>query len=172
MIFVGIGANLPSPVHGPPLVTCSAAIGALGARGVTVIRRSRWYSSAPVPPSEQPYFVNGVVQVETRLSAEALLRCLHDIERVFGRHRGERNDARVLDLDLLAYGSLTTGSGAAVEVPHPRMHERVFVLQPLAELVPWWRHPRLGQSITELLTAVPPGQRVTAIEASPACERG
>ena len=171
MIFVGIGANLPSPVHGPPLVTCSAAIGALGARGVTVIRRSPWYSSAPVPPSEQPHFVNGVLQVQTMLSAEALLRALHDVERVFGRCRGERNEARFLDLDLLAYGSLTTEPGAAVEVPHPRMHERVFVLRPLADLAPGWRHPRLGRSTTELLAAVPPGQIVTEIETSPAFER-
>ena len=171
MIFVGIGANLPSPAHGPPLATCSAAIGALGARGVTVIRRSRWYSSAPVPPSDQPDYVNGVLQVETELSAQALLGALHDVERVFGRCRGERNDPRILDLDLLAYGRLTTPPGATLEVPHPRMHERVFVLRPLADLAPWWRHPRLGRSAIELLAAVPAGQRATAIETLPASGR-
>lgn len=170
MILIGIGANLPSSAYGPPLVTCSAAVDALDARGVTVSRRSRWYSSAPVPPSEQPYYVNGVLEVDTRLSAEALLQALHDVERVFGRCRGERNGARVLDLDLLAYGSLTTDSGAAVEVPHPRMHERVFVLRPLADLAPQWRHPRFGRSITELLAAVPPGQVVEVIEAAQAFE--
>jgi 2-amino-4-hydroxy-6-hydroxymethyldihydropteridine diphosphokinase len=172
VIFVGIGANLPSPSHGRPLVTCRAAIGALEARAIMVRRRSRWYASAPVPPSDQPAYVNGVLQVDTKLSAEALLQALHDVERMFGRRRGERNSARILDLDLLAYGSLTTASGAAVEVPHPRMHERVFVLQPLSDLAPWWRHPRLGRSAAELLAAVPPGQVVEAIEAEPAFERG
>jgi 2-amino-4-hydroxy-6-hydroxymethyldihydropteridine diphosphokinase len=172
VILVGIGANLPSPVHGLPLVTCNAAIGVLDARGIRVSRRSRWYSSAPVPLSDQPHYVNGVIEVETTSSPEALLRGLHGVEEVFGRRRGQRNDARILDLDLLAYGSLTTAPGAAVEVPHPRMHERVFVLRPLADLAPWWRHPRLGFSITELLAAVPPGQIVEAIETAPTFKRG
>lgn len=172
MIFVGIGANLPSLSHGSPLATCSAALGVLDARGVIVTRRSRWYVSTPVPPADQPDYINGVLQVDTRVSPEALLRVLHDVERAFGRCRGERNAVRTLDLDLLAYGNVTMASGAAVEVPHPRMHERAFVLRPLADLAPFWRHPRLGLTTMEMLAAVPPGQVALPIEDGPAHERG
>lgn len=151
MIFVGIGANLPSATHGLPLATCRAAIGVLDSRDVIVIRRSRWYITAPVPPSKQPDYINGVLQVDTELSPEALLRVLHDVERAFGRCRGKRNADRTLDLDLLAYGSMTRDSGAAVELPHPRMHERAFVLEPLAEIAPDWLVPGLGRTVGELL---------------------
>jgi 2-amino-4-hydroxy-6-hydroxymethyldihydropteridine diphosphokinase len=113
-----------------------------------------------------------VLQVDTILSPEALLRVLHDVERAFGRCRGKRNAVRTLDLDLLAYGSVTTHSSAAVEVPHPRMHERAFVLRPLADLAPRWRHPRLGLTTIEMLAAVPPGQVAEPIEDEPSLERG
>ena len=172
MIFIGIGANLPSLSHGSPLATCSAALGVLDARGVIVIGRSRWYVSAPVPPSDQPDYINGVLQVDTRMSPEALLRVLHDVERAFGRCRGKRNAVRTLDLDLLAYGNVMKNSGAGVEVPHPSMHERVFVLRPLADLAPFWRHPRLGLTTMEMLAAVPPGPVALPIEDEPAHERG
>lgn len=166
MILVGIGANLPSPAHGSPLATCTAAVDVLDARGIIVRRRSRWYSSAPVPASDQPNFINGVLQVETPMPPEALLRVLHDIERAFGRRRGTRNAARVLDLDLLAYHNLTSAPGAALEIPHPRMHERLFVLQPLADLAPGWLHPRLRRSAAELLAAIAPGQIVQPLESA------
>ena len=172
VIFIGIGANLPSLRHGSPLATCRAAIRVLDARGVIVTRRSRWYVSAPVPPSDQPDYINGVLQVDTGLSPETLLRVLHDVEHVFGRCRGERNAERTLDLDLLAYGNVTRDSSAAVEVPHPRMHERAFVLRPLAELAPWWRHPRLGLTTLEMLASVPPDQVAEPIEDEPSQERG
>lgn len=172
MIFVGIGGNLPSPSHGSLLATCTAALRFLDARGVIVIRRSRWYTSAPVPPSDQPDYINGVLQVDTTASPEALLRVLHDVERGFGRCRGKRNAVRTLDLDLLAYGSVTKDSSAALEVPHPRMHERAFVLRPLADLAPFWRHPRLGLTTMQMLAAIPPGQIAEPIEDEPVLERG
>jgi 2-amino-4-hydroxy-6-hydroxymethyldihydropteridine diphosphokinase len=106
------------------------------------------------------------------MSPETLLRVLHDVERVFGRCRGERNAERTLDLDLLAYGNVTRDSSAAVEVPHPRMHERAFVLRPLAELAPRWRHPRLGVTTLEMLASVPPEQVAEPIEDEPSQERG
>ncbi len=171
MIFVGIGANLPSPLHGRPLATCTAAIDALDASEIIVRRRSRWYASAPVPASDQPDFINGVLQVETAMPPESLLQALHDVERLFGRRRGERNSARVLDLDLLAYAEVTTAPGSAPEVPHPRMHERLFVMRPLVDLAPRWRHPRLGRSAAELLAAIAPGQIAEPLEAAPVVER-
>jgi 2-amino-4-hydroxy-6-hydroxymethyldihydropteridine diphosphokinase len=125
-----------------------------------------------VPPSDQPDYINGVLQVDTRMPPDVLLRVLHGVEGAFGRCRGERNAVRTLDLDLLAYGSVTKDSSAAVEIPHPRMHERAFVLRPLADLAPSWRHPRLGLTTMEMLAAVPPGQIALPIEDEPALERG
>ncbi len=155
MILVGIGANLPSPRFGPPRATCEAAVEAMAAAGLTVIRRSRWYRSAPVPPSDQPWFVNGVVAVESSLGPEDLLALLHRIESDFGRRRAEPDAPRVLDLDLLAYGDQVSAPGARVHLPHPRLHQRAFVLRPLLDVAPDWRHPALGRTAAELAAELP-----------------
>jgi len=81
------------------------------------------------------------------------------VERRFGRVRRDRNEPRVLDLDLLDYDGLVQRSGAAV-LPHPRLHERAFVLLPLRDVAPQWRHPVLGRTVDELVAALPPGQQV------------
>ena len=155
MIFIGIGANLPSPECGEPVDTCRASLDRLEAEGVAVVRRSRWYRSQPVPASDQPWFVNGVAELATSLAPEPLFEVMRRIEERFGRVRtGVANEARVLDLDLLAHGATVTGPNAAVQVPHPRLHERAFVLRPLVELAPEWRHPALGRTAAELLAAV------------------
>jgi len=159
MIFIGIGANLPSERFGNPLETCEAALKALDGAGVRVLRRARWYKSAPVPLSDQPWFINGIAEIETELTSTEVLARLHAIEAGFGRVRGVRNAARVLDLDLIAYGDeVADGAGGGGTVPHPRMAERAFVLLPLAELAPGWRHPATGTGIAELVAALPPGQ--------------
>lgn len=170
--FVAIGANLWSRRHGPPLAGCRAAVRALADAGVTVCCCSRWYRSRPVPPSHQPPYINGVVRVATSLSPAHLLRLLHDIEATFERRRGGRNAARTLDLDLLAYGRLClTGQGGVV-VPHPRLHRRAFVLRPLHDVAPGWRHPRLGTPLAALLRALPPDQAAEPIAQSGlACQR-
>jgi 2-amino-4-hydroxy-6-hydroxymethyldihydropteridine diphosphokinase len=154
MIFIGIGANLPSPA-GPPRATAEAALEALAAAGIAVRRRSRWYESAPVPPADQPWYVNGVVEVATGLEPAALLAVLHRIEARFGRTRTVANAARPLDLDLLAYDDRILDGEDGVIIPHPRLHQRAFVLLPLAELAPDWRHPRTGRSISALIAALP-----------------
>jgi 2-amino-4-hydroxy-6-hydroxymethyldihydropteridine diphosphokinase len=164
-VFIGLGGNLPSETLGPPPAVMAAALRALPAAGIIVRRRSRWYRSAPVPASDQPPYINGVLEVETRMDAAALLEALQGVEADFGRVRGAPNEARVLDLDLLAFGrSVVRKPG--LTVPHPRMHLRAFVLKPLAELAPEWRHPRLGLTTAQLLAALPPGQWAEPLDES------
>lgn len=144
MVIVGLGANLDHPRFGSPRNSCEAALAALEREGISILRRSRWYESAPVPPSGQPWFVNGVALLETEFEPGRLLSVLHGVETEFGRVRRERNEARVLDLDLLAYGDLVSGPGESPILPHPRLIERAFVILPLAEVAPDWRHPVSG----------------------------
>lgn len=161
MILVGIGSNLAAPRFASPMNTAAAALAELPAIGVAVVRRSRWYLSEPVPPSGQPWYVNAVIAVETRLAAASLLDRVLELEARFGRRRGMRDAARTLDLDLLDYDGLQCESERLV-LPHPRLHERRFVLAPLAEIAPQWRHPRLGSTAAELLARLSPGQAVRA----------
>lgn len=161
MILVGIGSNLAAPRLASPMDTAAAALAELPAIGVAVVRRSRWYLSEPVPPSGQPWYVNAVIAVETRLAAASLLDRVLELEARFGRRRGVRDAARTLDLDLLDYDGLQCESERLV-LPHPRLHERRFVLGPLAEIAPQWRHPRLGLTAAELLARLSPGQAVRA----------
>jgi 2-amino-4-hydroxy-6-hydroxymethyldihydropteridine diphosphokinase len=163
MILIGLGANLPSARHGEPRATLEAALEALNAEGVTTLARSRWYRTAPVPRSDQPWFVNAVAAVATRRGPAALLALLHDIEARFGRRRGQCNEARPIDLDLLAYGDVVMDEGGLV-LPHPRLHERAFVLLPLAEVAPGWRHPRLGRTVEELIAKLPADQTAAPID--------
>jgi len=150
-ILIGLGANLPSTV-GPPKVTLEAALARFPDHGLRLIACSSWYQTTPVPASDQPNFVNGVAQVASRLRPSDLLAALLEIERSFGRERSVANAARCLDLDLLAYGSETLSSDVLV-VPHPRMTDRLFVMAPLAELMPGWRHPMSGARADALLEA-------------------
>jgi 2-amino-4-hydroxy-6-hydroxymethyldihydropteridine diphosphokinase len=170
MIFLGLGGNMPSEGFGPPRATLEAALVALKRDGVQICRRSRWYRSQPLPDDGQPWYVNGVAEIETTLPPGELLAHLLEIERWFGRERRKRWAPRAIDLDLLAYHQLSnwnSGAAPAPVLPHPRLHERAFVLVPLAELAPGWRHPVLGRTVEEMLTALPPGQFVAALEPPP-----
>jgi 2-amino-4-hydroxy-6-hydroxymethyldihydropteridine diphosphokinase len=158
-ILVAIGANLPSPQFGSPRSTCEEALQELSRRGLGILRRSRWFETAPIPVSDQPWYVNGIAVVETDRSPEALLALLHEVERQFGRERRDLNAARILDLDLVAYGDLVRTDPPPI-LPHPRMHERAFVLLPLADVAPDWRHPADGRTLSELLRAMPPDQLI------------
>jgi 2-amino-4-hydroxy-6-hydroxymethyldihydropteridine diphosphokinase len=159
LILIGIGANLPSPRHGEPRQTCEAALDAMAGAGIGIAARSRWYRSAPVPKSSQPWYVNGVVAADTALAPAPLMMRLREIETDFGRTRGKANEARILDLDILAYGGMvSSGSGGGVVLPHPRLHERAFVLLPMRELAPDWLHPETGRTIDDLIAALPQDQ--------------
>ncbi|MDF1737482.1 MAG: 2-amino-4-hydroxy-6-hydroxymethyldihydropteridine diphosphokinase [Minwuia sp.] len=156
MILIGLGGNLPHPDYGPPENTLEAALERLSARGVHVAARSRWYVTPPFPPSisPQPWYVNGVARLETAEEPERLLQILHEIEWSFGRVRQERWAPRWIDLDLLAHGTRVlgaTGIHGVPQLPHPRMADRAFVLLPLQEVAPYWRHPVSGQTAAEML---------------------
>lgn len=155
MILIGLGANLPS-VNGPPRRTLEIALTRLEANGVHVVACSQWYETAPVPISDQPWYVNAVARVETRLDPAALLACLHDIERSFGRIRTVVNAPRAIDLDLLAYDDrIQTGPP---QLPHPRLNDRAFVLFPLRDVAPDWIDPKTGVSLATLIAGLPADQ--------------
>jgi 2-amino-4-hydroxy-6-hydroxymethyldihydropteridine diphosphokinase len=162
-ILIALGANLPSPRFGPPRATLEAALAAIEAAGVRVLKRSSWWGSEPVPASDQPWYVNGVASVATRLEPGALLALLHRIEAEFGRVRGARNEARLLDLDLLAYGDRRLEGDEPPLLPHPRLADRAFVLLPLAEVAPDWRHPVTGEPLRQLIARLPSGQKIRRI---------
>jgi 2-amino-4-hydroxy-6-hydroxymethyldihydropteridine diphosphokinase len=150
VILIGIGGNLTSAQFGPPRQTLAAALAALETEDVRIIARSAWYRTEPIPPSDQPWFNNAVASLATALPAPDLLAVMQRVETRFGRVRGERNAARVLDLDLLDYRGRVIETAALV-LPHPRLHKRRFVLMPLAEIAPAWRHPLLGLTAEQLL---------------------
>ena len=129
--YIALGANL-----GDPATTVRAAFGALANLPESrVLHCSSLYRTAPVGLADQPEFINAVAKLETTLAPEALLDALHEIEQRFGRVRAERNGPRTLDLDLLLYDDQFIDL-PRLTLPHPRLHLRAFVLQPLAEIAP------------------------------------
>ena len=151
-VFLALGSNL-----GDRQRFLDAAVRRLRAvPGLSIRRVSPYYETAPVGgPAESGSYLNAVAEADTSLTPEQLLQILLDIERQSGRMRGELNAPRTLDLDLLLYDDLVRHSPDPV-VPHPRLHERRFVLQPLADLAPGLVHPTIKRSIRELLAGLPP----------------
>lgn len=152
---MGIGANLPGPDGVLPIATCRAAVAALDALpGLRLRGLSRWYRTAPLPPSGQPDYVNAVAHLSGEVEPVALLAALQGLEARAGRVRGVPNAARTLDLDIIAMGTLVRQAPDPI-LPHARAHERRFVLMPLADVAPGWVHPVLGATVEALIAALP-----------------
>ena len=158
MILVALGGNLPSS-HGAPRQTCETALKVMETHGLVVAAISRWYCTAPVPRSDDPWFLNGVARIETTLTPREVLEKLLEIELLFGRRRSKANAPRTLDLDLLAYDDVIVRETDLV-VPHPRLTERAFVLLPLADVAPDWRHPVTGDNVRTLISRLPEDQQI------------
>jgi len=148
--YIALGSNLPSPA-GSPRETLDAATLRLAELG-TLVAKSSWYSTEPVGYADQPTFLNGAAAIKTSLDPHSLLEHLLEIERAFGRDRshGIPNGPRTLDLDILLYGDYILGT-QTLQLPHPRMAERSFVLLPLTEIAPDLVHPRFQKSMSQLL---------------------
>lgn len=179
--LIALGGNLPTHRDSPKDILVKAASEIAGELGRNS-RLSRPYATPCFPPGSGPDFVNAAMRIETELTADDLLDALHRIEAKAGRARRARWAARTLDLDLLAYGdqvrpdraTFAAWAGLDAEaqqarapsfllLPHPRMHERAFVLVPLADVAPDWQHPVFGKSVRTLLDALPARDRAAIV---------
>ncbi len=186
--LIALGANLPRDGRTPEAAV-TAAIAALAARSGRPVRASRLYRTPAFPPGSGPNFVNAAVALDWSDTPEALLALLHDVEAAFGRTRTARWEARLMDLDLIALGARVLPDAAtqarwaalppkraAVEtpgeliLPHPRLAERSFVLVPLAEIAPDWRHPVTGRDVRQMLADRPAEERAEIRPILAGCE--
>jgi 2-amino-4-hydroxy-6-hydroxymethyldihydropteridine diphosphokinase len=144
LVYLGIGSNL-----GQREENCLKAIELLGKKGIIIIKRSSLYRTEPWGVREQPDFINMVVEAETELSPDDLLRVIKEIEREMGRVETFRWGPRIIDIDILLYNDMVY-EGPELRIPHPLMHEREFVLIPLCEIAPEKIHPVLKRTMNEL----------------------
>ncbi len=160
-VVLALGGNLAGDY--PSLeALLEAALSAFPRAGLRVVRRSGWWRSAAWPDPTEPAYLNGVVLVETSLSPRETLDAARAIEADFGRVRTRPNAPRTLDVDLVAYGRQVIAE-PGLALPHPRAHERRFVMGPLAEIAPDWVHPGLDQTAAELAAAATVGEDAAPI---------
>ncbi len=159
---IAIGGNLD--LQGAPVqAVLDAALARFPGEGLEVLRRSHWWRSKAWPDPTQPPYLNGVVLVRTSLSARGILQALLRIEASLGRRRGEPNAPRTLDLDLIARGRDVIDEPDLI-LPHPRAADRRFVMGPLSEIAPEWRHPLLGETARALLAQATVGDDAQPID--------
>ncbi|MGH9793813.1 MAG: 2-amino-4-hydroxy-6-hydroxymethyldihydropteridine diphosphokinase [Candidatus Acidiferrales bacterium] len=147
--YLSLGSNV-----GERAEQIARAIAALGEAGVRVVRQSSLYRTEPVDFEVQSWFLNCVVEAETGLMPRQLLRAVRQVEQQLGRRKLVRRGPRAIDVDILLYGASRI-TAPDLEIPHPRMAERRFVLAPLAEIAPSLRHPALKKTVAELLAECP-----------------
>jgi len=154
-VVIALGANLKGEYPSIQALL-EAALEAFGPQGLTILRRSSWWRSAAWPDPTAPAYLNGVAVVETALGPRQTLAALERIEAAFGRERSVPNAPRTLDLDLVAHGRSLSQDPRLV-LPHPRAADRRFVMGPLAEIAPGWRHPVSGRTAEDLARAATVG---------------
>jgi 2-amino-4-hydroxy-6-hydroxymethyldihydropteridine diphosphokinase len=155
-IIIGIGANLPGPDNSTPIETCRAAVACIREiPGLSFVALSPWYRTISIPRADQPDYCNGVIRLQGDIDPVTLLETLHEIEQRFGRERHVINAARSLDLDIIDVNEMIRDAPDPV-LPHPRAHLRAFVLRPILDVAPAWRHPVLQQNVTTLLSELAP----------------
>ena len=153
---VALGSNLPG-AQGSPVDLLEAALSLLSEAGLPVLRRSSWWMSSAWPDPSRNEYRNGVAIVEATMAPDAAIRRLLEIEVRLGRRRGSPNADRTVDLDLIDHTGCVMATADLV-LPHPRAHERCFVMGPLAEIAPDWRHPTLGLKASDLAAQAPVGR--------------
>lgn len=147
-VVIALGSNLAGDFSSSEALL-DAALAHMDQAGLPVLHRSRWWRSAAWPDPSAPEYRNGVAIVEAPSEPSSVLRTLFSIEAEFNRQRQGRNAPRTLDLDLVAHGRLVTCAEDLI-LPHPRAHTRLFVMGPLAEIAPDWRHPVSGETAQDL----------------------
>lgn len=158
MILIGLGANLESK-FGQPESTISHVMDVFPEYGISVLSKSSIWKTAPMPMSDQPWYKNAVCSVHTEYNPHELLKAINQIEKDFGRVRSIQDAPRVIDLDILCYNDLHIVEGN-LEIPHPRMCERAFVLYPLIEIQPNWKHPITNLPIDFLIENLSDEQKI------------
>lgn len=182
--LIALGANLPSAT-GTALETLEKSLGLFPLESLKIDRISKWFSTPAFPEGSGPDFVNGAVRVQTTLCPDEVLSALHRIEAQLGRTRENRWEPRLCDLDMIAYddqilpdlatfqrwNSLDTAKQQTetpdqLILPHPRLQDRSFVLVPLNDIAPDWRHPITGITVSQMLAAIPPEELTEITEIS------
>lgn len=158
MILIALGGNMPL-VSSAVIDTLHAALKVLPTYNIAIEQTAPFYRSAPVPMSDQPWFINSMASVQTPHTPRTLMDALLEIERKFGRTRGILNAARTLDLDIIDYKGLIQDADDLI-LPHPRLESRAFVLHPLRDIAPRWRHPVSGLDSDTLIKALPKDQMI------------